>query len=657
MSVGNVTQTGSAKPIKTRSIKLPAQLLKAAVLVCFVLLGLVAVLLVSIIGYEIAYQGKIHRGVQVWGLDLGGKRPEAARSALSQRFDTFVHTPWKLRDHQRTWTVTPAALGVRFDTASTVSRAYEVGRSGSLAWNLGEQLRSASQGMPVAPVVLYDELAAQRYLQEVAAEIDQPVRNASLSVRDLEIYEAQPQVGRELDIPATLQAVRQAAHHFTPAEIQLVVKETLPRVIDASIARDQARAIIAEPLTLYLEGESPVTTEPDREEAAPDQATELPLGPWQLGREDLAAMLVIGEAPVGEGGGMRFTAALDQAALTRYLAPIAQTVSSTAKSARFILDDDTRQLEVIAPSTEGRELDIEATLARINAQVTDTNRQVPLVMRTIPAEFNESTTAEALGITELIASSTSYFAGSSSGRANNVAVAASKFHGIIVKPGETFSFNQWLGEVTEEEGYDESLIIFGNETIPDVGGGICQVSTTAFRAAFWAGFPITERWAHAYRVGYYEQGNQPVGFDATIYSPLVDLKFVNESPYHLLIETYINRNTSSLTYKFYSTGDGRVVELEGPVVTDVIEHGDPVYREDPDLAPGEIKQIEWATNGLTAIITRVIRDAETGDVIERKEFKSKFRPWDAVYLVGPGTEVPGYDVIRLEEQDAESDSG
>jgi vancomycin resistance protein YoaR len=211
-----------------------------------------------------------------------------------------------------------------------------------------------------------------------------------------------------------------------------------------------------------------------------------------------------------------------------------------------------------------------------------------------------------------------------------------------------------LGEVTKEEGYDESLIIFGNETIPDVGGGICQVSTTAYRAAFWAGFPIVERWAHAYRVGYYEQGGQPVGLDATIYSPHVDLKFVNASPYHLLIETYVNQTDSTLTYKFYSTGTGRIVELEGPVVTDVIEHGDPVYKEDASLAPGEIKQVEWATNGLTSVITRVIRGASTGEVIQREEFKSKFRPWNAVYLVGPGTDVPGHDVIRLDEQESSS---
>jgi vancomycin resistance protein YoaR len=182
---------------------------------------------------------------------------------------------------------------------------------------------------------------------------------------------------------------------------------------------------------------------------------------------------------------------------------------------------------------------------------------------------------------------------------------------------------------------------------------VCQVSTTAFGAAFWAGYPVVERWAHAYRVGYYEQGGLPLGMDATIYSPFVNFRFLNDTPHHLLIETYIYSVKPSLTFKFYSTKVGRVVELEGPLVSDVIEHGDPVYREDAELEPGEVKQTEWATNGMTVELTRVIRDAASNEVIERKTFKSKFRPWDAVFQVGPGTEVPGHDVIRLGEEEGE----
>jgi vancomycin resistance protein YoaR len=637
------------KPVGAKRAQVSRWLAQLGLAFAFALFGLVTTIVAFIAGYQIVYRDKIHRGVQVWNLQLGGVSRAEAQATLDDYLTDLTHVHWQLRDVGQTWTVTPAELGVRFDVTGTVEAAYAVGRSRSPAWNLGEQLRAASKGMQIAPVISYDEAAVRRYLSGLSDIIYQPTQDAALTVHALEIFETRPQVGRQVDVEATLAAVRQVVGHWMNAEIGLVVKESLPRVIDAGIAHSQAAAITSAPLLLYVQSELFAEADGDTSEAAP-----VVPGPWELSREELAAMLVIAELPVGDNGSARLDVTLDQRTLGAYLAPIAQVVSRTTVNARFIFSDETRQLEAIAPSTSGIELDVEATVARIREQANGTERQVPLAMRVIPAEFNEQLTAEQLGITELIASSTSYFAGSSQGRRNNVQIAASKFHGIVIKPGETFSFNQWLGEVTKEEGYDESLIIFGNETIPDVGGGICQVSTTAYRAAFWAGFPIVERWAHAYRVGYYEQGGQPVGLDATIYSPHVDLKFVNASPYHLLIETYVNQTDSTLTYKFYSTGTGRIVELEGPVVTDVIEHGDPVYKEDASLAPGEIKQVEWATNGLTSVITRVIRGASTGEVIQREEFKSKFRPWNAVYLVGPGTDVPGHDVIRLDEQESSS---
>lgn len=638
-----MTTPRSTQPGKNGVLRIPSGILRGWLLLVFALVGLAMIMVVLLIGHQVLYRDKIHRGVRVQDLHLGGMSRSEAQAALTGHFAALAEAPWKLRDGQRTWDLTLAMLGVRFDAEATAKAAYAVGRSGSPAWNLGKQIRSFWEEEQVAPVMLYDEVIAHRYLAELASEINRPVQNATLTVNGLEVSATSPQMGRELNVEATLVALSQAVSQLGSNETPLEVMELTPRVIDATIARDQVKAMVSAPLTLTVE-EQPAS------EALTETLQARP-GPWQLSREDLAAMLLIGEEPVGDNGSVRLAVTLNQEALRAYLAPIGQVVSRTATNARFIFNDDTRQLEVIAPGNDGQALDMEATVARINQQVSGTERRVPLALQVIPAEFNESVTAEELGITELVIAHTTYFAGSSEGRVNNVTVAASKFHGIIIKPGQIFSFNEWLGEVSEEEGYDESLIIFGNETIPDVGGGVCQVSTTAFGAAFWAGFPIVERWAHAYRVGYYEQGNLPVGLDATVYSPLVDLKFLNDTPYHLLIETYIYSRTPSLTFKFYSTRNGRVVEMEKAEVNDEIPHGDPIYREDAELEPGEIKQVEWATDGLTAVITRVIRDEATDQVLERKEFKSKFRPWNAVYLVGPGTEVPGHDVIRLDEED------
>jgi vancomycin resistance protein YoaR len=169
-----------------------------------------------------------------------------------------------------------------------------------------------------------------------------------------------------------------------------------------------------------------------------------------------------------------------------------------------------------------------------------------------------------LGINELIGEGISSFKGSPNNRRHNIAVGLEKFKGIIIPPGQEFSFNQNLGPVTAEAGFLPELVIKGSEgTIPELGGGLCQVSTTVFRAAMAAGLPITDRRNHAYAVQYYS----PQGTDATIYPGSADLKFVNNTPASVLIWTY-EKDANTLIFDFYGTKDGRKVTLEKPVVYD-----------------------------------------------------------------------------------------
>jgi len=233
-----------------------------------------------------------------------------------------------------------------------------------------------------------------------------------------------------------------------------------------------------------------------------------------------------------------------------------------------------------------------------------------------------------LGIVELIAEGETSFAGSSASRIQNIKVGAAQFDGLLIAPGETFSFNYYLGDVTAEKGYEESIIIWGNTTRTDVGGGLCQVSSTAFRAAFWAGVPIVERWPHAFRVSYYEP---PIGLDATIYSPSVDLKWVNDTGHHILIHTYVDEPNKTLTFRYYGTKSNRSVEMDGPYEANPEPHDPAVYRDDPTLPKGQTKQIEWAKDGLDVTIYRIIN--ENGQS-RQDTFFSRYRPWQAVYLVG-----------------------
>jgi len=186
------------------------------------------------------------------------------------------------------------------------------------------------------------------------------------------------------------------------------------------------------------------------------------------------------------------------------------------------------------------------------------------------------------------------------------------------------------------------LIIFGDQTIKGVGGGVCQVSTTLFRAAFFTGYPILERWAHAYRVGYYEQtangSTNPslAGLDATVFVPVVDMKFKNDSPYWLLMETYVT--DSSITWKFYSTNDGRTVDMVTTGPTNIKDAPKASYTENSDLAKGKIKQIDYSADGADINVDRTVY--KDGQIYFQDSFQTHYVPWQAKYEYGPGTKIP-----------------
>jgi len=238
-----------------------------------------------------------------------------------------------------------------------------------------------------------------------------------------------------------------------------------------------------------------------------------------------------------------------------------------------------------------------------------------------------------MGIKELIGRGSSRFRGSISSRIYNLTLAASRFNGILIEPGEVFSFNQVLGEVSAETGYKQAYIIKDGRTELDDGGGVCQVSTTFFRAVLDTGLPVIERRAHAYRVGYYEQDSL-VGFDATVYEPTTDFKFKNNTPGHLLIQTYSNTSTASLVFEIYGTSDNRTVVTTKPVITNVTPPPEDLYVDDPSLPEGTIKQIDWKAWGAKVWFDyEVTRDGET---IYEKTFYSNYKPWQTIYLRGTG---------------------
>ncbi len=265
--------------------------------------------------------------------------------------------------------------------------------------------------------------------------------------------------------------------------------------------------------------------------------------------------------------------------------------------------------------------------------ITDQNKQLTVVLTEQKID-PEITLAEAndFGIEELIGEGKSDYTHSIPSRVHNVILAATKFDGVIIPKGETFSFNDIIGDISSSTGYQPAYVIKNGRTVLGDGGGVCQVSTTMFRAAINTGLPITERHAHAYRVSYYENDSEP-GFDATIYSPTVDLKFKNDTPGAILIQMELDKEQNLLAFKFYGKKDNRRVEISPATVWDVAPPPEPLYEDDPTLANGVVKQVDYPAWGAKAKFEYKVYH-EDGSVMQDKTFYSSYRPWQAVYLRG-----------------------
>lgn len=584
-----------------------------------------ALLLAWTLGYQLVYAGRIFPGVSVAGVDLSGLTRDEAALKLNQTLSYPLTGKVLFRDGEKAWVASPAELGMVFDPSSTAATAFQLGRSGGLFVSLSGQARALGGGIDIPPVILFDQRVAYQYLSQIAAQVDQPVTEASLHLEGANVVASPGQVGRELKIDATLIYLGAQLQSFTDGEVSLVIQEVQPQILDVSAQADTARQVLSQPLTVTI---------PNSGEGDP--------GPYVYDTQVLAGLL--GVQRVQNGSQTQVQVALNAEGLRSLLSPIKTQLDRPASNAKFIFNDETKQLDLMEDSKIGRVMDLDASIAAINDALLRGEHSVPLVIVEDQPKVSGSATGQELGITELISSETSYFYGSSEERIQNIQAAAARFHGIMVAPGETFSMGEAMGDVSLENGFAEALIIFGGRTIKGVGGGVCQVSTTLFRTVFNAGFPVVERYSHAYRVSYYEMtasgavDNRLAGLDATVYFPLVDFKFKNDSPYWILMETYVNVSGRSLTWKFYSTSDGRTVSWDTTGPVDVVPAPSPLFEENPELKKNEMKQVDYAANGADVTVTRTVY--QNGAVLFQDQFITHYEPWQAICQYGPDSKKP-----------------
>lgn len=239
---------------------------------------------------------------------------------------------------------------------------------------------------------------------------------------------------------------------------------------------------------------------------------------------------------------------------------------------------------------------------------------------------------DSYGISNLIGVGKSKFSGSINSRVHNLNLAAEKINGTLIAPGEEFSFLNTVGPISSATGFQTAYIISQGKTVLGEGGGVCQTSTTLFRAILNSGLPITARYPHAYRVGYYEQDAKP-GFDASVYYPSLDLKFKNDTDKYILIQAEVDKAKYEMTFYLFGTKDGREVQVSEPELFGYIPTPAPEYIEDKSLKPGQIKQIDFPASGITSSFERKV--VKNGEELYNDTFKSTYSPWKAIYLKGP----------------------
>ena len=558
---------------------------------------------------RLSSRGRIQPGVRIGTVDVGGLTPTEAMTALLEA-GMDPQAPVVVHAGEGQWSLAPSDAGLMFDARSTIAEAYAVGRRGLMPRAMRSALEARLTGKTIQPQVVADHDTVRIAVEGIADSYDRPAVDASLRIDGTVVSQIPAAEGQAINVDAAVESLLGAAEAGVwPVQGLALPAAIIPPVVtDASAAVSAASSLLAEDVTLAIDEES-----------------------WVLNPPTLAPMLTTSRQ------GNTVVLDIDRARFGQWLEPVTEVVSRTARLPRFHFDQQAGDLELTEPGLTGRRIDIDRTIENVLAAGHGGRPQATVAVREWPPAVADTARATDLGIRELLREETSHFMGSPAGRVHNIELAASKFDGLLVPPGAVFSFNEAIGDITAEEGYEKTLIIMDGTTTDGVGGGVCQVSTTLFRAAFWTGLPIVERYAHGYRVAYYEQQSIP-GLDATVYRPVVDLKFKNDTPGWILIETETDPAAATLTFRLFGTDTGRDVALEGPTITDTVPPPAPRIEVDPTLAPGETQILEYARNGATVTVTRIVTE---GGESSREVFYSHYRPTGKVTAVGPRTRSPG----------------
>jgi vancomycin resistance protein YoaR len=531
-----------------------------------------AVLLTLTLAVSIAFAGSTERlpeGVTIAGVDVGGLKVDEAGQLLERRARALASAPVFFTSGNHTWPLRPARLGIQADWREALESARDAGDGFRPLRGL-RRLRIRLFGEHVTPHATVWKPALAFHLRQFSQTVDHPHRDAALRLKGLHVVVVPGRDGVVLDRPATAKLVVASLASLDRARVALPLRADRQKVTagDLDEALAQAQAAVSAPVRLQL-------------------------GPtrWRIPRWRIAKMLTL---PHDGSKELEITGA----GATQFFSRLTRRIDRQPRNADWAVSPSGVR---VLPARDGRVVDVGATARRLlAAALSPTNRLARVVVVT-KAPSRSTAEAQALHITGLVGGYETIYGGDPN-RIHNVELVAQLIDKTLIAPGKEFSFNATTGERTPEKGFLEAPVIINGELQNGIGGGVCQVSTTVFNAAYEAGLDITARTNHALYIDHYPQGR-----DATVNYPDTDLRFVNDTGHWLLLRTFVG--SSSLYVGIYGTPVDRRVET---TTAPLVETG-PVPEEriaDDQLFEGEESVVETGQPPRSTSVHRLVYAAD-----------------------------------------------
>lgn len=538
----------------------------------------------------------IFPNISVANIDVSKKYIPEAVIALSN--SVKVPSSINIRYNDEVFSIDTKDINLEYDFLASIERAYQFVKTGNIAFDISQKIKTLLNHKNFGLISTYDIDKLNEFISVVSSQVgDEPIY-PEISIVNKEIIVKNGVKGVVIDKQQLLSKISDQISQAKEEEITLPTKALDPSLSESEInsIKERSQKLIGKKLEIKFEYETLVKTDKD--------------------------MVNL----IDTKGGYK------NQELKKFVDEASRKFNREPQNPKFEFSNN--RVNEFLPALDGIKVDNQKLANLIISAIENDNYVIELpAIKTPPSISTDK--VNNLGIKELIGRGTSTYFHSIPGRVHNVSLAASRINGTLVAPKETFSFNDTLGDVSKFTGYQSAYVILSGKTVLGDGGGVCQVSSTLFRAVLDAGLPITQRTAHAYRVGYYEQGSPP-GFDATVYAPSPDFKFTNDTNDYILITAKADPKNYSLVFEIYGTSDGRIAEVSRPVISSSVAPAPDVYQDDPSLPIGTVKQVEYRAYGAKVSFNyKVTRD---GEELFKKTFVSNYRPWSAVYLRGTASQ-------------------